>query len=158
MIGSLFGDTLRHMENTEKKKAFLDRYQIEEIFESYEEYRLYLLKALATFQDMKKSRNPTLSAFVPEYLEIDFANIKSPRLYYPRYKGTIVVQFPEANLSPRQKGVIRSQKLIEFAALVKINEVAVGEQFAMRMKLLEPEKTRRRFKSRSRKSIDGSGT
>jgi hypothetical protein len=93
-----------------------------------------------------------LRAFVPEYLEIDFANIKSPRLYYPRYKGTIVVQFPEANLSPKQKGVIRSQKLLEFAALVKINEVTVGEQFAMRMKLLEPEKSKRRFKATAHKS------
>jgi hypothetical protein len=140
------------MEKTDEAKALLNRYQIEEIFESYEEYKLYLLKALATFQDMKKSRNPSLRAVVPEYLEIDFANIKSPRLYYPRYKGTIVVQFPEANLSPKQKGVIRSQKLLEFAAVVKINEVAVGEQFAMRMKLLEPEKSGRRFKSTARKS------
>lgn len=136
----------------DETKTLLNRYLIEEIFESYEEYRLYLLKALATFQDMKKSRNPSLRAFVPEYLEIDFANIKSPRLYYPRYKGTIVVQFPEAKLSPKQKGVVRSQKLLEFAALVKINEVTVGEQFAMRMKLLEPEKGKRRFKSMARKS------
>lgn len=144
------------MENAQEKKAILDRYQIEEIFESYDEYRVYLLKALATFQDMKKSRNPSLRAFVPEYLEIDFANIKSPRLYYPRYKGTIVVQFPEANLSPKQKGVIRSQKLVEFAALVKINEVSVGEQFAMRMKLLEPEaKRRQRTKSKRQQEEPG---
>lgn len=131
------------MTDSSESKSGIERYQIEEMFEDYEEYRTYLLRALATFQDMKKSRNPSFRALVPEYLEIDFANIKAPRLFYPRYKGIIVVQFPEANLSPKQKGVIRSQKLIEFAALVKINEVAMGEQFAMRMKLLEKEKKRK---------------
>lgn len=131
------------MENSGETKGSLDRYQIEEIFENYEEYRVYLVKALATFQDMKKSRNPSFRALVPEYLEIDFANIKAPRLFFPRYKGVIVVQFPEAKLSPKQKGVIRSQKLIEFAALVKINEVAMGDQFAMRMKFFDRTKKRK---------------
>ena len=112
------------------------RYLIEEIFVDYAEYSEYLLKALSTFQDMKRNRSLSLRTFVPEYLEIDFANIKSPRLYCPRYKGVLVLQLPEVNLSPKQKGLIRSQKLIEFSALIKINEIAMGEQIAMRMKLL----------------------
>lgn len=132
------------MQDQQDKSIPVRQYLIEEIFEDFSEYTHYLVKALATFQDMKRSRNPSMRAFVPEYLEIDFANIKSPRLYFPRYKGSVVVQLPEGSLSPRQRGAVRTQKLIEYSSLVKINEVSVGEQFAMRMKLLSPEKRPRR--------------
>lgn len=121
-------------------------YQIEDIFESFQEYQHYFLKALSLFQDMKKSRNPSIRLLVPEYLEIDFAPIKSPRLYFPRYKGIIVVQLPEGNLSPKQRGIIRSRKLIEYSPIVKINEHYQGDQFAMRMKVLSPERGSRRAK------------
>lgn len=137
------------MQNEKKASSLIHRYLVEEIFENYQEYAHYLVKALATFQDMKRSRNPSMRAIVPEYLEIDFANIKSPRLFFPRYKGTIVVQLPEGNLSPKQRGVVRARKLIEFSPLIKINEVSVGEQFAMRMKLLSPDKRTRSFKTKS---------
>ncbi len=115
-------------------------YQIEDVFESFQEYQRYFMKALALFQDMKKSRNPSMKMIVPEYLEIEFAPIKAPRLYFPRCKGVIVVQLPEAGLSPKQKGVVRPKKLMEYSPLVKINEHYQGDQFAMRMKILSPEK------------------
>lgn len=129
-------------ENTHR----LDRYQIEEKFEDFEEYQTYLLKALSMFQDLKKKRSVSFNSYVPEFLEIDFADVKVPRLYFPRFKGTVVVQFPMANLSPKKKGAIRTQKLLEFAGIVKINELAVADQFAVRMMLFEKRKKFKRDK------------
>lgn len=140
------------MEDFNDKKTLPGCYQIEDIFESFQEYQHYLLKALATFQDMKKSRNPSFKAFVPEYLEIEFASIKSPRLYYPRYKSTIVVQLPEAGLSPKQKGTVRAEKLMEYSPLVKIKEVYMGDEFAMRIKILSPEKSKRIVRRNKKKN------
>lgn len=132
------------MENTDDIKTYFDRYQIEEMFEDFEEYKTYLFKALSIFQDLKKNRSISFRSLVPEYLEIDFADIKAPRLYFPRYKGTVVLQFPVGNLSPQKRGIIRTQKLIEFAPVVKISELSMGDQFAMRMKLLEKKPLKRR--------------
>lgn len=133
------------MQDKEERNHQFDRYQVEEKFEDFEEYQAYLFKALAMFQDLKKKRSVSFASYVPEFLEIDFADIKAPRLYYPRYKGTLVIQFPVASLSPKKKGLVRAQKLLEFAGIVKINELAMADQFAIRMKLFDKRKKSKRF-------------
>lgn len=114
------------------------QYFIEDIFESFQEYQQYLTRALSIFQDQLKKRNPTLKKYVPEYLEVEFDNsIKTPRLYFPRYRGVIVVQLPANRLAPRKRAMVRERTLQRFAAIVKINELAVADEFAMRMKVIE---------------------
>ena len=122
----------------EKEQNIIGRqYFIENIFSSFEEYQRYLIEALALFQDQIKKRNPSFKKYVPEYLEIEFVNsIRAPRLYFPRYKSTIVVQLPANGAAPRKRETIRTQMLQRFVAVVKINEIAVAEEIAMRMKIL----------------------
>jgi hypothetical protein len=50
------------------------------------------------------------------------------------------VQLPDAGLSQKQKGLLRAQKLMEYGPLIKINEIYLGDEFAMRMKILSPDK------------------
>jgi hypothetical protein len=119
-------------------------YAIEEVFESFSEYQHYLTKALSLFQDQQKKRNPTLKRYVPEYLEIEFdASIKAPRIYFPRYRGVVVVQLPSNRLPARKRAVIRERNLMRYAGIVKMNEIAVGDELAMRMKLIEKSKQSR---------------
>ena len=121
------------------------QYMLEEIFESFSEYQHYLARSLALFQEQQKKRTPSLKKYVPEYLEIEFdSSIRAPRLYFPRYKGTIVVQLPAERLAPRKKSVVREKMLQRFVAVVKINELGVADEFAMRMKIIENSKRRRR--------------
>lgn len=126
----------------EKKNVEIGRqYLLEEVFESFDEYQRYLSKALALFQDQQKKRHPTLKKYVPEYLEVEFDNsIKAPRLYFPRYKGVVVVQLPSNNLPPRKRALVREKTLHKFVAIVKINEMAIADEFAMRMKIIEKAK------------------
>lgn len=124
---------------TESKENLIGRqYFLEEIFENFEEYKSYLIRALALFREQDKRRNPTLQKYVPEYLEIQFnKTIKAPRLYFPRYQGTLVVELPDANASPKRKAFIRAKSLERYAGIVKINEIACADEFAMRMKVME---------------------
>jgi hypothetical protein len=136
-------------------------YAIEDVFEDFSEYQLYLTKALSLFQDHQKKRNPTLKRYVPEYLEVEFEpSIKAPRLYFPRYRGVVVVQLPSNNLPARKRAVIRERNLLRYVGIVKINELAVGDEFAMRMKLIDKSKKsgvgRRKSSSESNEVSDQS--
>lgn len=120
------------------------QYFLEEVFESFDEYQRYLIKALALFQDQQKKRNPSFKRYVPEFLEIEFeSSIKAPRLYFPRYRGVIVVQLPANRLAPRKKAILRERMLQRFVAVVKINELSVADEIAMRMKVIEKKGRRR---------------
>ncbi len=120
------------------------QYFLEEVFESFSEYQRYLIKALALFQDQQKKRNPSFKRYVPEFLEIEFeSSIKAPRLYFPRYRGVIVVQLPANRLAPRKKAVLRERMLQRFVAVVKVNELSVADEIAMRMKVIEKKGRRR---------------
>ncbi len=117
------------------------QYLIEEIFDSFAEYQSYLTKALSLFQDQQKKRSPSFKKYVPEYLEVEFNNsIKAPRLYFPRYQGIVVVQLPAAGLAPRRRALVRERTLQRFVGIIKINELAVADEFAMRMKVIERKK------------------
>jgi len=117
------------------------QYFIEDLFENFKEYQGYLARALALFQDQQKKRNPGFNKFVPNILEVEFVNsIKSPRLYFPRYRGIIVVQLPANRLSPRKRASIRERTLQSFVGVIKANELAVGDEVAMRMKIMERKK------------------
>jgi hypothetical protein len=114
------------------------QYFVEDVFEDFEEYKQYLCKALALFREQDKRRNPTLQKYVPEYLEIHFnKTIKAPRLYFPRYQGIIVVELPDSRIPPKKKEFLRAKALERYAGVVKVNELAVGDEFAMRMKIME---------------------
>ncbi len=121
--------------------AEVSKYRIQDIFDSYEDYILYLKKTYSLFQDLKQSKDPSFSKIVPEYLEIEFIQtLKAPRLYYPRNKGVIIVQLPLGKSAGlKQKEALRSKALITFSAIVKINEKAMAEEFAMSLKLFESE-------------------
>lgn len=123
---------------TQEKHAPLGRqYLIEDIFKDFDEYQRFLVEALAIFQDQLKKRHPSMKKYVPEFLEVEFVNsIRAPRLYFPRYKGVIVVQLPANGEAPRSRSSIRVRTLQRFAAVVKINELAVAEEIAMRMKVM----------------------
>lgn len=124
--------------NGSKELAIGRQYFLEDVFESFSEYQRYLTKALALFQDQEKKRNPTFKKYVPEYLEVEFDNsIKAPRLYFPRYKGVIVVQLPANQLAPKKRAAVRERMLQRFVGVIKINELAVADEFAMRMRVIE---------------------
>ena len=127
------------MAESEPKDPSLGRqYFLEEIFGDFEEYQQYLTKALSLFREQDKRRNPTLQKYVPEYLEIQFnKTIKSPRLYFPRYTGTVIVELPDNNIAPKKKAFIRSRSLERYAGIIKINEIACADEFAMRLKVME---------------------
>ncbi len=121
----------------EKNTSIGRQYLIEDVFSSFDEYQRFLVEALALFQDQIKKRNPSMKKYVPEFLEIEFINsIRSPRLYFPRYKGVIVVQIPANGAAPRSRSAIRVRMLSRFASVVKINELAVADEIAMRMKVM----------------------
>ena len=113
-----------------------------DVFESFEEYVRYLKKAYSLFQDLKKSRDPSFSKIVPEYLEIQFhRTTKSPRLYFPRNKGVVVVQLPlKPEMGPRTRGSLCAKALITFASVVKMSERAMAEEFAISKKLFDMQK------------------
>lgn len=123
--------------NDEKQAVIGRQYLIENVFSDFQEYQQYLVEALALFQDQIKKRNPTLKKYVPEFLEIEFVStIRAPRLYIPRYTGSIVVQLPANGAAPRDRGAIRVRMLQRFASVLKTNEMAVAEEIAMRMKIM----------------------
>lgn len=129
---------------TDSEGEMLNKYSLDEAFEgNWDLYEKYLRKALAFLQDTKKSRTFSMRDVVPEYLEIEFQDIKSPRLFFPRFKGTVVVQLPSRGLSPRQRGTERERRLLQFAPAVKINEIAIADQFAMRMLIIESAKVKK---------------
>ena len=123
--------------NKEEHNRLIGRhYYIEEIFEDFCEYEEYLKKALSLFQNLQKKRSPSFKNYIPQYLEVEFnKSIKAPRLYFPRYEGVIVVQLPDPKFSPKKKGSIRERALMQYVSLVKTNELALGDEFAMRMKI-----------------------
>lgn len=123
------------------------QYLIEDVFESFKEYQGYLLRALALFQDTEKKHNPNFRKYVPEFLEIEFnAAIKAPRLHFPRFKGVIVVQLPiqRGAGSPKQRAAQRERMLVKFASVVKVNELAVADELAVRMKIMREVRRERR--------------
>lgn len=126
------------------------QYVLEEIFEDFDEYQTYLLKALALCQDGEKKRNPTFSKYVPNKLGVEFEKgIKAPQFEFPRYKGMILLQLPDQKLSPRKKAVQREIALKRYAAVVKRVEIATAEEIAMRMRVLEKAKRKAsRFQGR----------
>lgn len=128
-----------------QQNALGRQYFIEDIFESFQEYQSYLIRALSLFQDQQKKREPSLKKYVPEYLEVEFnSSIKAPRLYFPRYKSVIVVQLPAQGLATRSRSAVRVRSLQLYVALVKVNELAVADEIAMRMKVIEKKNKIRR--------------
>ena len=120
---------------------------LEEVFEDFAEYQDYVCKALALFREQDRRRSPTLQKYVPEYLEVHFnATIKAPRLYFPRYQGVVVVELPDRKIAPKKKEFLRARTLQRYAGVVKVNELAVGDEFAMRRKIMDtkPGKSRPR--------------
>lgn len=114
------------------------QYVLEDVFDDFAEYQRYLCKALALFREQDRRRNPTLQKYVPEYLEVHFNKaIRAPRLYFPRYTGILVVELPDSDFPPKRKAALRERALGRYAGVVKINELAVGDEFAMRLKLME---------------------
>ncbi len=131
--------------NPETEPLIGRQFLIEDVFESFKEYQNYLLRALALFQDTEKKHNPSLRKYVPELLEIEFhASIKAPRLYFPRFKSVIVVQLPLQNTktSPKRRAAQRARMLIRFASVVKVNELAIADELAARMKIMNTVKPR----------------
>jgi hypothetical protein len=122
----------------DKKGALGQQYYIEDIFDSYNEYQDYLLRALASLKVQAKNRKPSLHQFVPERLEISFVKkLKAPRYYMPRFTGVIVLEVPDNNLSPQKKAAIRQMRLDSHIGVVKINELQCADQLAMRNKILD---------------------
>ncbi|MBS1983260.1 MAG: hypothetical protein JST16_03735 [Bdellovibrionales bacterium] len=113
-------------------------YSLEEVFDDYDEYQSYLLRALSLFQDRIKRRNPTFSRYVPDSIRVEFLkDIKAPQIQFPRYTGIIAVQLPDQKFSPRKKAALREMALQKYISVVKRNEIATADEIAMRMKVLE---------------------
>ena len=113
-------------------------YLIEEMFESYDEYHAYLVRALALFRDKVKRRSPTFSKYVPDSIRVEFLkDIKAPQIQFPRYSGIIVIQLPDQKFSPKKKAALRERALQKYVSVVKRNEIATADEIAMRMKILD---------------------
>jgi hypothetical protein len=116
-------------------------YAIQDIFANFDEYQDFFQKALARLKDTERLREPSLQRIVPEVLEVHFSNsIKAPRLRFPRWENSIVVELPGSGLAPKAKGDMREKALRKYVSLVKVNEMACADEIAIRMKLFEPEK------------------
>lgn len=115
------------------------RYRAEDVFDSYEDYIKYMKVTYSLFQDLKKSNNPSFSMIVPENLKIEFKpNIQEPRLYIPRNKGIIVVQLPiEKEVGTKGRDDIHTRAIITFSPILKLNEKAMAEEFAISKKLFD---------------------
>lgn len=128
----------------EPSESWGRQYVLEEIFEDFSEYQTYLLKALALCQEGVKRRSPTFSKYIPSKLAVEFdKSLKAPQFELPRYKGVILLQLPDQNLSPRKKAAQREEALKKYVSVVKRNELATADELAMRMRVLEKAKGRK---------------
>ena len=127
-------------------------HHIKDIFPSYEDYKTFKLMALAEFQDMTKSRNPSLRRVIPERVKVTFTQkVKAIQVYFPRYTGFIVIEHPAGKLTIKQRSIIRHKYNILYGPLVKVNEDVMGDAWAIKMKILG------KRKNPSRKTKDRRG-
>ncbi len=117
----------------------IKKHEAQNIFDSYDDYISHLKQAYALLQDIRNSKNPSFSKIVPEHLEVEFTNsTKTVRLYYPRNKGIIIIQFPmKKGVSAKKRNALREKALITFGVIVKINERAMAEEFAISKKIFD---------------------
>lgn len=130
----------------ELEKQLGKHIDIEDVFESYDEYQKYFLKALGILKGGEKKRNPAFNKVFPEELAIQFdKSIKAPRYRIPRFEGTIILVLPDNGLSPKKKAAIRNLKLDAHVGVIKVNEMACADQIAVRMKRMESIKEKKRY-------------
>lgn len=124
---------------SEENRPIIGRqFDIDEIFESFEDYQRYFTKALAVLKGGEKKRNPPFNKVFPEDLDVQFdKHIKAPRYRIPRFEGRIILMLPDRGLSPKKKALIRQMKLDAHIGVIKTNEMACADQIAMRMKVIE---------------------
>jgi len=119
-------------------------YSIEDIFENFDDYEQYFVKALTRLKDGVKRRVVGIEKNVPERLRVTFSkSIKVPEYYIPRGEGVIILELPDRSLSPRKKAAIAEINRDAHIGVIQINERANADQIAMRMKIFDSVKSRR---------------
>lgn len=128
---------LEFMEN--ENGSWGRQYLLEDVFGGdFDVYLTYLLRALSLCQDGAKKRKLSLAKFVPTRIGVEFEKgLKAPQFDFPRFKGIMMVQLPDQGLSPRKKAVQREATLKKYSSLVKRNEIAMADEIAIRMRVLE---------------------
>ncbi len=120
-----------------REEGFEVPLSIENIFSNKEEYLMWFTEALHLIRG-KSKKNNTIGGLVPEYVEIDFnGSIKAPRLHFPKNRqNTVIIQLPISKNSPRAKGSIREHKLPVYSSVKGRIEMAMADEFAIRLKLI----------------------
>ena len=133
------------------KKNSERTYIIEQIFDSWEEYKAYYEESSKIFSGKKKKG--ILKRSIRKYFEIEFKpSLKLPRYYYPENSEKIVLQMS----SKGKKGRVKEEKVLklldEHQHVVGTTEIYIRDQFAMRMKLMNAKISIRKSTSKSKKS------
>ncbi len=124
------------MKSENQAKETCRSFIIEQIFESWDEYRAYYEEACKIFSDGRRKKG-VFKKIIRRYFEVEFkSSIKAPRYFYPEDSEAIVLQVPAGGSKTRNRGERRLRLLDEHQHVIGSTELYIKDQIAMRLKIM----------------------